>query len=72
MTFVICGVLAQKIAAPITSVTSAPFLLLLIVNLILLFVGMMIDGIAAVIPISPILLPIAVNHDDIAPTGSPA
>ncbi|MFN3280077.1 MAG: TRAP transporter large permease [Tabrizicola sp.] len=57
----------QKLAALITSVTSDPFLFLLIVNAILLFVGMLIDGIAAVILITPILLPIAMNNYGISP-----
>uniref|UniRef100_UPI003B51F88C TRAP transporter large permease n=1 Tax=Roseovarius indicus TaxID=540747 RepID=UPI003B51F88C len=64
---IIYEALPQKLAALITSVTSDPFLFLLIVNLILLFVGMLIDGIAAVILISPILLPIAMNDYDISP-----
>ena len=57
----------QKLAALITSITSDPFMFLLIVNCILLFVGMLIDGIAAVILITPILLPIAMNSYDIDP-----
>jgi TRAP-type C4-dicarboxylate transport system permease large subunit len=40
---------------------------LLIVNLWLLIVGMLIDGIAAVILITPILLPIAMADYDISP-----
>ena len=64
---IIYEALPQKLAALITSITSDPFLFLLIVNLILLFVGMLIDGIAAVILISPILLPIATNDYDISP-----
>jgi tripartite ATP-independent transporter DctM subunit len=64
---IIYEALPQKLAALITSITSDPFLFLLIVNLILLFVGMLIDGIAAVILISPILLPIAMNDYNISP-----
>lgn len=64
---IIYEALPQKLAALITSITSDPFLFLLIVNLILLFVGMLIDGIAAVILIAPILLPIAMNDFDISP-----
>jgi len=63
---IIYEALPQKLAALITSITSDPFLFLLIVNLILLLIGMLVDGIAAVILISPILLPIAVNHYDIS------
>ncbi|GAB5511623.1 MAG: TRAP transporter large permease [Hyphomicrobiales bacterium] len=64
---IIYEALPQKLATLITSITSDPFLFLLIVNLILLFVGMLIDGIAAVILISPILLPIAMNDYNISP-----
>src|SRR6056297_1825083 len=64
---VIYEALPQKLAALITAITDNPFLFLLIVNLILLFVGMLIDGIAAVILITPILLPIAMNSYDISP-----
>lgn len=64
---IIYEALPQKLAALITSITSDPFVFLLIVNLILLFVGMLVDGIAAVILITPILLPIAMNDYDISP-----
>lgn len=64
---IIYEALPQKLAALITSITSNPFLFLLIVNVILLFVGMLIDGIAAVILITPILLPIAMGSYDISP-----
>ncbi|MDF3416532.1 TRAP transporter large permease [Sulfitobacter sp. M57] len=57
----------QNLAALITSVTSNPFVFLLIVNLVLLVVGMVIDGIAAIILITPILLPIATESYDISP-----
>lgn len=64
---IIYEALPQKLAALITSVTQDPFLFLLIVNAILLMVGMLIDGIAAVILITPILLPIAMNDYSISP-----
>jgi tripartite ATP-independent transporter DctM subunit len=57
----------QKLAALIVSVTSDPFMFLLIVNVALLLVGMVIDGIAAIILITPILLPIATGNYDISP-----
>lgn len=57
----------QKLAALITAFTNDPFVFLLIVNAILLVVGMLIDGIAAVILITPILLPIAMNNYGISP-----
>jgi len=59
--------LPQKLALFISSVTSDPFIFLLIVNACLLFVGMLIDGIAALILVTPILLPIAMNNYDIDP-----
>ena len=64
---IIYEALPQKLAALITSVTSDPFLFLLVINLTLLCVGMLIDGIAAVILITPILLPIAMNDYNISP-----
>lgn len=57
----------QKMAALITSVTSNPFMFFLIVNAALLLIGMVIDGIAAIILITPILLPIATGSYDISP-----
>lgn len=57
----------QTLAALVTSVTSNPFVFLLIVNAALLLVGMVIDGIAAIILITPILLPIATGSYDISP-----
>lgn len=59
--------LPQQLAGLITSVTSDPFMFLLIVNVALLLVGMVIDGIAAIILITPILLPIATGSYDISP-----
>lgn len=64
---IIYEALPQKIAALITSVTQDPFVFLLIINVILLFVGMLIDGIAAIILITPILLPIAITSYGISP-----
>lgn len=64
---IIYEALPQKLAAFITSVTDDPFLFLLIVNVILLAVGMFLDGIAALILITPILLPIATSNYDISP-----
>lgn len=59
--------LPQKLAGLITLITSDPFTFLLIVNLALLLIGMIIDGIAAIILITPILLPIATGSYDISP-----
>ncbi len=49
----------QKMAEWLTSLTSDPFYFLLLVNIFLLAVGMVIDGIAALILVVPILLPVA-------------
>ncbi len=57
----------QKMAALITTVTENPFVFFLIVNVALLLIGMVIDGIAAIILITPILLPIATGSYDISP-----
>jgi len=57
----------QKMAALITTITSNPFVFFLIVNVALLLIGMVIDGIAAIILITPILLPIATGSYDISP-----
>lgn len=57
----------QKMAALITTVTDNPFVFFLIVNVALLLIGMVIDGIAAIILITPILLPIATGSYDISP-----
>lgn len=59
--------LPQRLAGFITAITSDPFMFLLIVNLALLLLGMVIDGIAAIILITPILLPIATGSYDISP-----
>lgn len=64
---IIYEALPQKLATLITAITSDPFTFLLIVNLVLLVVGMLIDGIAALILVTPILLPIAMNNYDIDP-----
>ncbi|SFR32284.1 TRAP transporter large permease [Litoreibacter janthinus] len=64
---IIYEALPQKLAALITTITSDPFTFLLIVNLALLIVGMLIDGIAALILVTPILLPIAMNDYNIDP-----
>ncbi|MBO6720166.1 MAG: TRAP transporter large permease [Rhizobiaceae bacterium] len=57
----------QVLATYLQTLTENPFVFLLLVNLLLLFVGMIIDGIAALILIVPILLPIAMRTYDIDP-----
>lgn len=64
---IIYEAIPQKLAAQITTITSDPFVFLLIVNCALFFIGMVLDGIAALILIAPILLPIAQNNYDIDP-----
>lgn len=64
---IIYEAIPQKLAAEITTITSDPFVFLLIVNCALFFIGMVLDGIAALILIAPILLPIAQTNYDIDP-----
>ncbi len=64
---IIYEALPQRLAELITTITQNPFVFLLIVNLVLLFVGMLIDGIAAIILVTPILLPIAIESYGISP-----
>ena len=64
---IIYEAIPQKLATLITAITSDPFMFLLIVNGVLLFVGMLIDGIAAIILVTPILLPIAMGSYGISP-----
>lgn len=64
---IIYEAIPQKLASLITAITADPFVFLLIVNGVLLFVGMLIDGIAAIILVTPILLPIAMGSYGISP-----
>jgi len=64
---IIYEALPQKLAGTLTAITSDPFLFFLIVNAALLLIGMVLDGIAALILVVPILLPIAVNEFGIDP-----
>ncbi|WP_420547947.1 TRAP transporter large permease [Curvivirga sp.] len=57
----------QTVAVWLTSLSENPFVFLLLVNLALLVVGMVIDGIAALIMTVPILLPIATDVYGIDP-----
>ncbi|MDR5906581.1 TRAP transporter large permease [Franzmannia qiaohouensis] len=59
--------LPQMAAAAISALTTDPFLFLLLVIGSLLLVGMVIDGIAALILVVPILLPIATQQFGISP-----
>lgn len=57
----------QAAAGWLSDLTDNPFLFMLLVNMSLLLIGMVIDGIAALIMTVPILLPIATNVYDIDP-----
>ncbi|WP_169543811.1 TRAP transporter large permease [Sneathiella aquimaris] len=59
--------LPQTVAAWLAALSDDPLVFLLLVNLALLLVGMVIDGIAALVMVVPILLPIAVNVYGIDP-----
>lgn len=51
----------QTIAQAFTTITDNMWIFLLLINLMLLIIGMFIDGLAALILLTPILLPIAVQ-----------
>ncbi len=57
----------QNVAAWLSGLTENPFVFLLLVNVLLLGVGAMLDGIAAMIIVVPILLPIAQSGYGIDP-----
>ncbi len=52
----------QLLAEWMTTLTESPIMFLLLINLFLLLVGMVIDGIAALIIITPIIVPIAILY----------
>ena len=64
---VIYEALPQRLTAMIVEMTRDPLVFLLIVMVILFFVGMVIDGIAALILVVPLLLPVAVDVYGIHP-----
>lgn len=51
----------QAIANTFLTIADNPFMFLLLVNLLLLIVGMFIEGVAALILLTPILLPVAIQ-----------
>ncbi len=57
----------QQVAQWITGLTTDPFVFMLLVNMVLLLVGAVIDGIPAMIMVVPVLLPIAQKIYDIDP-----
>ncbi len=50
--------LPQRLAAGITTVTTNPFLVLMLINVFLLFIGMVLHGAAAIILTVPIFMPL--------------
>lgn len=64
---IIYEALPQRLTAMIVEMTRDPLVFLLIVMVILFFVGMVIDGIAALILVVPLLLPVAVDVYGIHP-----
>lgn len=57
----------QRVAEWISGSTDSPFVFLLMVMALLLLIGMVLDGIAALILVVPILLPIAISQFGISP-----
>ena len=57
----------QRLTLWMTELSSDPFVFLLLVNVTLLLVGMVIDSLAALIIVVPLLLPIAQSNYDIDP-----
>ncbi len=53
--------LPQKIAMGLTSLTTDPILLTLLINIFLLFLGMFLHASAAIIVVVPMLLPVAID-----------
>ena len=51
----------MKMAKTLTSLTTNPILLMLLINLFLLFVGMIMETVAAIVLLTPILLPLVVQ-----------
>lgn len=57
----------QLVATALTSITTNPFILILLLNLILLFLGMIMDMAPIILIATPILLPIATQYCGIDP-----
>jgi len=51
----------HRIAAGFTAMTDSPFVFLILVNLLLLFIGTLLNASAAVVILTPILLPVALS-----------
>ena len=52
----------QVIASALIGISENPIIFLLLVNVLLLFIGMIIEGLAAIIILVPVLLPVAVAY----------
>jgi tripartite ATP-independent transporter DctM subunit len=59
--------LPQMLAIWLTGLTADPFVFLLLLSVLMLTVGMVIDGIAALILVVPLLLPVAIDVYGISP-----
>jgi tripartite ATP-independent transporter DctM subunit len=59
--------LPQMLAMWLTGLTADPFIFLLLLSVLMLTVGMVIDGIAALILVVPLLLPVAIDVYGISP-----
>ncbi len=57
----------QQLASVLQGITADPFVFMLLVTVLLLVVGAVLDGIAALILLAPILLPVAIEVYDISP-----
>lgn len=56
-TFLTFDQVPQKITTFLTSVSSSPYVILLLINIVLLFIGCFLDTVPAIIVMAPILLP---------------
>jgi tripartite ATP-independent transporter DctM subunit len=63
----IYGQIPQSLAAWVVTIADNPIIFLLLINLIMLAVGMVIDGIPALIMVVPIILPVATSVYGIDP-----
>jgi tripartite ATP-independent transporter DctM subunit len=51
----------QKVAETLVGLTDNPFVFLLIINVLLIFLGMLLEPTSALIIVTPILLPVAIS-----------
>lgn len=57
----------DHMAEALISISSSPFVFLLMLNIMLLFIGMFMESNSAILILVPVLMPIAVNHFGIDP-----